>query len=88
MEKLYTSKTFLKMAGGRMHIVYSSLCPPVSAPGYKLQKPFKRAGIFQSLGTITLFFLLKGRVKRGREHGPMPPLNTLLASANLELFLE
>ena len=33
MEKLYTSKTCLKMAGGRMHIAYFSPCslyPPVA----------------------------------------------------------
>ena len=35
MEKLYTSKTFLKVAGERG-----------SAPGHKLQKPSKESGIF------------------------------------------
>ena len=37
MEKLYTSKTFLKMAGGRMHTPHPT--PHGSAPGHKLQKP-------------------------------------------------
>ena len=42
-----------------MHIAYPSSYPP----GYKLQKPSKESGIFQSLGTINFVFLLKGRVK-------------------------
>ena len=49
MEKLYTSKTFLKMAGGGMHTPHPT---PRSAPGHKLQQPSKESGIFQSLGTI------------------------------------
>ena len=49
MEKLYKSKAFLKMAGGRMHTPHPT---PVSAPGHKLQKPSKASGIFQSIGTI------------------------------------
>ena len=88
MEKLYTTKTFLKMAGGRMHIAYSSPCPPVSAPGHKLQKALKELAYFSHLAPLLLFFLLKDRVRKGREHGPMPSLNTLLTSAYLKLFLE
>ena len=49
MEKLYTSKTFLKMAGERMRTLHSI---PGSAPGHKLQRPSNESGIFQSLGTI------------------------------------
>ena len=64
MEKLHTSKAFLKMAGGRMHIPH-----PTLLYGHKLQKLSKESGIFQFLGTIILFFL-KSRVKRGG-HGPM-----------------
>ena len=37
MEKLYASKTFLKMVGGRIHVPL--ILPPESAPGHKLQKP-------------------------------------------------
>ena len=51
MKKLYTSKAFLKMAGGKMH-AHSSCYPHGSAPGHKLQKPSKESSIFQSLGTI------------------------------------
>ena len=49
MEKLYTSKTFSKMAGGRRHI---SSYLPGSASGHKLQKLSKESSIFQSIGTI------------------------------------
>ena len=52
MEKLYTSKTLLKMAGGWMHTLYPI---PGSAPGHKAQKPSKESGIFQSLGTVSFF---------------------------------
>ena len=62
MEKLCASKTFFEMAGGGMHTL---VLPPGSAPGHQLQKPSKDSGIFQSLGTISFFFILfKGRVKR------------------------
>ena len=46
MEKLYrpTSKSFLKMAGGRMHT--PNPIPPGFAPGHKLQKPAKESSIF------------------------------------------
>ena len=50
MEKLYTSKIFLKMAGGGCILLILS---PRSAPGHKLQKPPKESGIFLSLGTIS-----------------------------------
>ena len=51
MEKLYASKTILKMAGGRMHTPHPT---PGSIPGHKLRKPSKESGIFQSLGTIII----------------------------------
>ena len=53
MEKLYTSKTFLKMTGGRMHIAYSS---PESARGHKLQIPLKELAYFSHLAPLLLFF--------------------------------
>ena len=40
MEKLYTSKTFLKMAGGK------DAYPSSYDPGHKLQKPSKESGTF------------------------------------------
>ena len=67
MKKLYTSKTFLKMAGGRMDTPdpppldpwmdasYPRMYSSYPAPGHKLQKPSKESGLLQSLGTINFF---------------------------------
>ena len=57
MEKLYTSKAFLKMASKKMHNPYPT--PPGSNLGHKLQKPSKESGIFQSLGTINFVLFTK-----------------------------
>ena len=57
MEKLYTSKTFLKMAGGRMHIAYPSSYAPGSAPGYKLQMFLKSLVYFSHLTPLILFLV-------------------------------
>ena len=77
MEKLYTSKTYLKMADGWMHAL---ILPPRFAPGHKLQKPSKKSGIFQSLSTISFaLFLLEGRVTGGGTRRNASPLNTLLS---------
>ena len=76
MEKLNTSKTFLKMAGTD---AYPSSYPPRSAPGHKLHKPSKESGNFSYLARLILFFFIKRQSQRGGGgHGPMPPLNTLL----------
>ena len=48
-----------------MEDVYPSSYPSGSAPGNKLQKPLKEAGIFQSFGTINLFFFTKRRSQKG-----------------------
>ena len=67
----YTSKTFLKMAGGRG-----------SAPGHKLQKPSKESGILYFRHLVPLFcsFLPKGKVKKGEGPWHYAPLKTLLRS--------
>ena len=72
-------KNILKMARGWMHTPHLIPVDPPLANGHKLQKPLKESGIYQSFGTISFVgFLLKGRVKRGRD-GTMPlSLNTLL----------
>ena len=44
MKKLYTSKAFLKMAGGRMHSLPFILLRWIR-PGHKLQKPSKKSSI-------------------------------------------
>ena len=76
MEKLYASKTFLKMAGERMHIPHPT---PLDSPLAISYTNHQESGIpvFQSLGAFSrlLFFLLKGRVKRGEgawHNGPLP----------------
>ena len=81
MEKLYTSYTFLKMAGGKMHTPYPiSLYPP---PAICYRNHQKSLAYFSHLAPLILCFLLKGRVRRGGEgallNAPSPPyLNTLL----------
>ena len=67
------------MARGWMHTPHLTPLDPPLANGHKLQKPSKESGMHQSFGTISFVgFLLKGRVKRGRD-GTMPlSLNTLL----------
>ena len=69
-ENLYTSKTILKMAGGRMHTHHPT---SVSAPGQKLQKPSKGSGSFQSLATIYFVLFTKRQSQKGGGHGPMSP---------------
>ena len=71
MKKLYASKTFLKMAGGRMHTPHpTSLYPP---PAISYRNDQKSLVYFSHLAPLILFFLLKGRVKRGG-YGSMPPI--------------
>ena len=71
MKKLHTSKTFIKMAGEKMHILHPT---PGSAPSHTLHKLSKKSGIFQSLGTINfVLFYQNGRAKRRGGHGTMPP---------------
>ena len=73
MEKLHwpTSKTFLKMAGGGMHTPYSvSLYPP---PAISYRSHQKSMAYFSHLEPLILFFLLKGRVKKGGHGSMLPP---------------
>ena len=70
MEKLFTAKTFLKMAGGRMHTRYPiSLDQPLDISYRNHQK---NLAYFSHLAALILFFLLKCRVERVG-HGTMPP---------------
>ena len=74
MEKLNASKTFLKMAGGRMYTPYPS--PPGSAPGHKPPKPSKESGIFQQfshLAPLILFFFTERQSQGGAWHNALPP---------------
>ena len=68
MEKLYTSKTFLKIVGGRMYSPHPTpLYPPLAISYRNYQKGL---AYFSHLTPLVLFFLLKGRVKMGY-HDPM-----------------
>ena len=74
MEKLYASKKFLKMAGGKMLIPHPT---PLDSPltiSYRNHQ--KNPAYFSHLAPLVLFFLQKGRVKRvvgGAWHnGPFP----------------
>ena len=71
MEKLCTSKAFLKMDGERMHTPRPTPLDPPLAISYKnLQKSL---AYFSHLAPLIFCScLLKGRVKRGG-HGAMPP---------------
>ena len=66
MQKFYTSKTLMKMAGGRMYTPGPHPTPG-SAPCHELQKSSKESGIFQILGTISfvLFFTERESQKKG-----------------------
>ena len=63
MEKLYPSKTFWKMAGGRMHTLHSTPLDSFLAKGYKNYQ--KSWAYFCHLAPLVLSLLLKGKVKRG-----------------------
>ena len=70
MEKLYTPKALLKMAGGRMHTPHPTpLYPPLAVSCRNHQKSL---AYFSHLAPLILFFLLKGRIKKGG-HGPTVP---------------
>ena len=63
MEKLYASKTFLKMGGGRMHIPHPTLLDSPLTISYRNHQ--KNLAYFSHLAPLVLFFLLKGKVKKG-----------------------
>ena len=64
MEKLYTSKTFLKMAGGRMHTPHPTpLDPPLAVSCRNHQNSLV---YFSPLAPLILFFFnKKAESKRG-----------------------
>ena len=79
MEKLYTSKTFFKMADGRMHTPHP---PPGSVPRYKLQKPSKEYGVpyFSHSAPLVSLFLTRRQSQKGK-HGTLPPPHPKYAAA-------
>ena len=77
MEKLYTLKVFLKMAGGRMHTPHPIPLYPHLTISYRNYQ--KSLAYFSHLAPLILFFLLKGRVKRrGAWPNDSPPISMLL----------
>ena len=65
MEKLYTSKTFLKMAGEEDANCILLTLPLCIRPWPKATETIKRAGICQSLGTITFVLFTKRQSQKG-----------------------
>ena len=90
MEKLYASKTFLKMAGGRMHAPHPTRLDLPLTKSYRNHQ--KNLTYFSHLAPLVLFVLLKaeGRVKGGGGgggggHGTIAPsLNTLLRAGFIQ----
>ena len=72
MEKLYTSKTFLKMAGGRIHTPQPHPTPldPTLATSYRNHQI--SLVYFSHLAPLVFFVLLKSRVKK-RSMNNAPP---------------
>ena len=75
MEKVYTSKTCLKMAGEKMHTPHPTPPDPPLAISYRTHQ--KSLTYFSHLASLILFFL-KDRVKKGWAWHNAPPLNMLL----------
>ena len=67
MEKLYTSKTFLKVAGGRMHTPH----PTPLAISYRNHQ--KRLAYFSHLAPLILFFFTERQSQKGGPWHNMPP---------------
>ena len=69
MKKLYTSKTFLKMAGGRMHTLHPILLdPPLVISYWNYQKS---VAYFIHLAPSVLFFFTKRQSKKEGGGGGM-----------------
>ena len=71
MEKLYTLKTFLKMAGGRMHTLHpTSLYPPLAISYRNYQKS---VAYFSPLAPLILFFFTKRQSQNRGAMRQCPP---------------
>ena len=77
MEKLYTSKTCLKMAG-RMHTPHPTLLDPPLAISYR--NHYKSMAYFSHLAPLALSFFTKKQSQKGGCIAQLHPLNTLVAS--------
>ena len=75
---LYASKTFLKMAGERIHIPHP---PPMDPPwpmAISYRNHQKNLAHFSHLAPLVLFVLLKDSIKRRKRGRMSPALNTPL----------
>ena len=63
MEKVYTSKTFLKMAGDRMHTPHPTLLDPPLAISYRNHQ--KSLAYFSHLAPLVLFSFTKRQSQKG-----------------------
>ena len=72
MVKLYTSKTLLKMAGGRMYTPGPHPTPG-SVPGHELQKSSKESDMFQILRTFSFVFFTKRESQKEGGMAQCPP---------------
>ena len=63
MEKLYTSKTCLKMAGGRMHTPHPTPLDPPLAISYGNHQ--KGMAYFSHLAPLVLLFFTKKQSQKG-----------------------
>ena len=86
MEKLYTSKTLLKMAGGRMHTPHPT---PLDLPlAISCRHHQQSLAYFSHLAPLVLFyFAKKGRVKIGGDMAQCPPKYALTRHTNLWSFM-
>ena len=72
MEKFYTSKAFLKMAGGRMHTPNPTSLDPPLATSYGNHE--KSLAYFIHLAPLVLFFFTKRQRQKGiGGHGTTSP---------------
>ena len=80
MDKLYkgTSKTCLKMAGGRMHTSHPTLLVPPQAISYRNHK--KNLAYFSQFAPLVVFFFTKECSQKGGRAWPnASPLSTPLS---------
>ena len=83
MEKMFTSKTFLKLAGGRMHTPHpTSLDSPLTISYRNHQKSL---AYFSHLAPLILFVFIKKQSQKGGPLHNAPTLNTLLLATLKEL---
>ena len=75
MEKLYASKAFLKMAGGRMHAPHPTPLYPRQAISYRINLQ-KSLAYFSHLAPLILFFFTKGQSQKEGGGGGMAQLHT------------